>query len=544
MTLIDRQGSHILDTEGRDLDIPMEAEELPEQIRENPELLDMVLENEKQFAARLQKAHAQAIPIHRGCGDLVKLARGVLRDHGVDDPAIEVPINSIAPSPENVKVYQEDGYWTKKSLASSIKKHGLLEPIVITLDNYILSGHRRYAACKKALLRTVKVRYVPMRRSDPEFMKLLIAYNKQRTKDVAEILHERVVQRAPKKAEDMLLRYREEVAKVEADPKARMVVDGEKQRSCISSQRQPFLDAVQRLLSGIPRRFKPLTVRQIHYRLLNDPPLTRAGNKKSRYKNDRSSYAKLSRLLTDARIDGSIDWREINDPTRSLSNPSIICDESVEDHVRQKLDNILSGYQRDLGRSQPNLVMCVCEKNTVKDIVKNVANKFYVPTLVMRGYSSIDAVHDVAVKFWNLEREKLVLLFFTDHDPDGFEMADSLVRSLRDDFLLDEDWIEPIRAALRMDQIDDLYLPTTMEAKVTSAQYDKYVERTGETAAWELETLDPETLEAIAEEAIVSVLDMDLFNAEKDQEMKDAEKLVEYERRIMGVLADEIDRIG
>ena len=83
-----------------------------------------------------------------------------------------------------------------------------------------------------------------------------------------------------------------------------------------------------------------------------------------------------------------------------------------------------------------------------------------------------------------------------------------------------------------------------MEAKVTSAQYDKYVERTGETAAWELETLDPETLEAIAEEAIVSVLDMDLFNAEKDQEMKDAEKLVEYERRIMGVLADEIDRIG
>ena len=35
-------------------------------------------------------------------------------------------------------------------LAGSIGFRGILEPIVVTLDGYILSGHRRYAAAKIA----------------------------------------------------------------------------------------------------------------------------------------------------------------------------------------------------------------------------------------------------------------------------------------------------------------------------------------------------------------------------------------------------------
>ena len=52
------------------------------------------------------------------------------------------------PSPENGRLYnpvdQGDGELAK--LAASIKQVGLHEPLVVTADNFIVSGHRRYAA--------------------------------------------------------------------------------------------------------------------------------------------------------------------------------------------------------------------------------------------------------------------------------------------------------------------------------------------------------------------------------------------------------------
>ena len=70
------------------------------------------------------------------------------------------------------------------------------------------------------------------------------------------------------------------------------------------------------------------------------------------------------------------------------------------------------------------------------------------------------------------------------------------------------------------------------------------MKRTGEKAAWELDALEPEKLEEIAKEVILSVIDMDRFNAEKEAEERDAEELLKYDRRIMGILGNEIDRIG
>ncbi len=124
------------------------------------------------------------------------------------------------------------------------------------------------------------------------------------------------------------------------------------------------------------------------------------------------------------------------------------------------------------------------------------------------------------------------------------EMADSMFRSVRDDFGIDEHQIEPIRAALRKDRIDALRLSTNQEVKSTSSQYEKYVRRTGEQAARELKALEPEKLEEIAEQTTLSVIDMHRFNAKKEAEEHDAEELLKYDRRIMGILGDEIERIG
>jgi hypothetical protein len=62
-------------------------------------------------------------------------------------------------------------------------------------------------------------------------------------------------------------------------------------------------------------------------------------------------------------------------------------------------------------------------------------------------------------------KERLVLLVLSDFDPNGEEIAHSFVRSLRDDFGLNENDIEPIRVALTTAQIREFELVPVMSLK-------------------------------------------------------------------------------
>ena len=99
-----------------------------------------------------------------------------------------VPIDSITPSPENDDIYgkiQHDEQM--KALVDSIRRRGLEEPIIVTSDNYILSGHRRYFACRWLQLAEVPVRRKASicRSGNSEFHRLLTEYNPQRIKTVS-----------------------------------------------------------------------------------------------------------------------------------------------------------------------------------------------------------------------------------------------------------------------------------------------------------------------------------------------------------------------
>jgi ParB-like chromosome segregation protein Spo0J len=54
-------------------------------------------------------------------------------------------VSSLKPSPENNNLYRPDDPGIR-DLAKSINKFGLREPLIVTLDNFIVSGHRRFAA--------------------------------------------------------------------------------------------------------------------------------------------------------------------------------------------------------------------------------------------------------------------------------------------------------------------------------------------------------------------------------------------------------------
>ena len=67
-------------------------------------------------------------------------------------PILDIDINAIFPSPENDKLYKpvdpdDPGI---RELAKSIREHGIKEPLIVTKDGYIISGHRRFAAARLA----------------------------------------------------------------------------------------------------------------------------------------------------------------------------------------------------------------------------------------------------------------------------------------------------------------------------------------------------------------------------------------------------------
>src|SRR5215471_1462224 len=88
----------------------------------------------------------------------------------VHEQVLKLGINEISPSPENNLLYRPvtgDDEATI-ALAESIGVHGILEPIVISADSFIISGHRRHVAARIAGLGEVPCRIIDIRRGDSE----------------------------------------------------------------------------------------------------------------------------------------------------------------------------------------------------------------------------------------------------------------------------------------------------------------------------------------------------------------------------------------
>jgi hypothetical protein len=101
-----------------------------------------------------------------------------------DETKLElVPVLRIHPAPENDMVYGAIS-WDDPDiveLARSIKAHGILHPLTISKDHYIISGHRRRIAAIKAGLTELPVKVYPVSHRDQpeEFMRLLVEANSQ-----------------------------------------------------------------------------------------------------------------------------------------------------------------------------------------------------------------------------------------------------------------------------------------------------------------------------------------------------------------------------
>src|SRR5262249_1368050 len=149
--------------------------------------------------------------------------------------------------------------------------HGVKEPLRVTRDGFIISGHRRHMAARIAGLVRVPCIVDPVTRDDPGFLVLLRECNRQRVKSFDEVGRERVVDAAaedPAEAYAALQHHRRARSAV-AGPT--ILIRGARNRSRISEAKWPMLEAAIRNIEAL-RDYWPLSDRSIHYDMLNDPP--------------------------------------------------------------------------------------------------------------------------------------------------------------------------------------------------------------------------------------------------------------------------------
>ena len=197
-----------------------------------------------------------------------------------------------------------------------------MDPIQISADNVIISGHRRrFCALQVGLREVPAIRNKICYREDRDaFLNLLVEANTQRKKTAGMLMREATMKINPQEAirdlrieqmkRDEERRYGSDIGDQRVDCKN---VSGRKK---LSSAKMPFLKAALDVIAA-NWKFWPLSVRQVHYRLLGPgAPLKHASKPNSAYSNDRASYVALCDLL--ARGKSRVTSRGMRSTTRPV----------------------------------------------------------------------------------------------------------------------------------------------------------------------------------------------------------------------------------
>lgn len=437
------------------------------------------------------------------------------------------PAILIKVAPENDLLYEPFGLANADDVAlvNSIRERGIQEPLTLSKDNFLLSGHRRLAAA-----RHLRILFVPVRFTDAVFtglsktdrLDVLRSHNQQREKNPGEKIREQLLQINPDEAYATLCRYRVDQQLKTSDSNVDL---GEiKKRPRITTTK--FLKAAQEVIED-NREYWPLTLRRVHYLLLNNPPLRHNTKPESQYKNDISSYKALAGLLIRARLSKAIPMQSIEDTTRPIQLGGGF--PSFEAFVKQQSESFLLGYSRNLMQGQPHHIEIMLEKNALRSIIEKVARDYCIPVTTGRGFSSLSPRYDLFSRFKKSGKKKLILLMLTDFDPDGEQIAASFARSMRDDFGLKN--IHAVKVALTADDVDEYDLPSDLDAKPSSPNYSKFVKKYG-TKAVELDAAPVKLLQKKLHDAIASVINVDEFHAQVDLEKSDAGHVEAYRRTV------------
>lgn len=306
----------------------------------------------------------------------------------------------------------------------------------------------------------------------------------------------------------------------------------------LSKDNKYKLDVINSIIGEYQLQGYVLTLRQLYYQLVSRDIIPNA----------LPEYAKVSKLLKEGRMAGIVDWDAIEDRLRKPHTPA------SWSSPKDILQACIQSFQLPRMKGQENYLEVWVEKDALSGVLKRVTEKYHVPILVNRGYSSASAMFDSYERFLTAieNTQKVTILYLGDYDPSGIDM----IRDIRDritefmtgsseiddlwngdtDYSLDsvesfiEKWFEIIPIALTKEQIDE-YNPPPNPAKRTDPRSGKFIAELGDTS-WEVDALRPDVLNQLLEDEITQRINENLYEEILDEEQTHIKTLIGFKESI------------
>lgn len=260
-----------------------------------------------------------------------------------------------------------------------------------------------------------------------------------------------------------------------------------------------------------------LTLRQLYYQFVS----------RDFIENKQSEYKRLGSIINDARLAGLISWEAIVDRTRNLES------NSHWTGPKQFMDSVTPQFQMDKWKSQENRVEVWIEKDALAGVIERVCSRNDVAYFSCRGYTSQSEMWSASQRLieYRDTGQTPIIIHLGDHDPSGIDMSRDIFDRL--DMFMQHDGgtgIEVNRIALNMDQVNK-YKPPPNPAKLTDARAHGYIKKFGN-SSWELDALDPKTLDSLIEKTIKQYRDDKLWRKAKEVEASYRQELMDAAERM------------
>lgn len=276
-----------------------------------------------------------------------------------------------------------------------------------------------------------------------------------------------------------------------------------------------LIAVANQIIEEYQRQGYDLTLRQLYYQLVARDYID----------NNKREYKRVGSIINDARLAGLISWEAIVDRTRNLDTPP------AWDDPQEILRAAYQGYATDLWIDQDYRIEVWVEKDALRGVVNSICRRLNVPDFACRGYTSQSEMWAAGnrLKDHYENGQKPIIIHLGDHDPSGIDMSRDIIERLELFTGLPEgEGFDFIRAALNMSQIEE-YGPPPFFAKITDSRANGYISKFG-TDSWELDALDPATLDRIITGIVEQHRDDDKFKAQKAKQEKERAELQRISR--------------
>lgn len=261
------------------------------------------------------------------------------------------------------------------------------------------------------------------------------------------------------------------------------------------------IERLKRNIYELCQQHQPLTVRNLFYRMVSHELIAKT---QAEYKN---VVVRLAGLMREA---GELPWDWIVDETRWRRLQA--CHASLED----ALEEMQSYYRRDIWVDQESNVEVWCESDSIAGMIFQETNRWNVPLMAARGFSSKSFVYQTA-KVIEHSRKPCHILYIGDYDPSGVFIDQDIIGKLRRYAPLADITFE--RIAVTPTQIDEWKLPSRPPKKGDSRAKNFKGE------CVETEAIEPALLKQLVRNEIEWRIDDDTLHATRQVEAMERETL-------------------